>query len=204
VSWHGQVHQIVESEVVGPVSASTPRRELATVVIVSAASAGFALFAASRSWSVDLMARPAPLPPATVSRSGSSYVPALTALALVALAAAGATVATRGRGRILVGLLQTVVGLALVTASVIALPQVSGSGAAWAVACAVAGLVVIAAGALVLRRGRTWPSLGTRYERAAGRRSPRGGDTTRAERSGNADSEVWDAIDRGEDPTASG
>jgi hypothetical protein len=184
------------------VSTTTERRELAIVVIVTAAAAGLVLYAASRSWSVDLVARPAPLPPATAARSGSSLVPALPALALVALAAAGALLATRGRGRFLVGLLIAGTGLGVVVASLVALAQAAGAGVAWAWACVLGGAVMAAVGGVVLRRGQAWPSLGTRYDRAVTRELGRDGEVADRRAQPLGDTEVWDAIDRGEDPTA--
>lgn len=183
-------------------STTTERRELAIVVVVTAAAAGLVLYAASRSWSVEMVARPAPLPPATAARSGSSLAPALPALALVALAAAGALLATRGRGRFLVGLLMAGTGLGVVVASLVALVQAAGPGVAWAWACVLGGAAMAGVGGVVLRRGQAWPSLGTRYDRAVRRELGRGGKIADRRAQPLGDTEVWDAIDRGEDPTA--
>ena len=54
-----------------------------------------------------------------------------------------------------------------------------------------------AAPAGVTARGRRWPAMGARYERSAtaDRPAPAGADRPRAP------AEIWDAIDRGTDPT---
>ena len=185
-----------------------PTRVLAIVVIVTAAAAGLVLFAASRSWSVELVARPAPLPATRVARTGSSLVPLLPALALVALAAAGALIATRGRGRFLVGLVLAGTGLGVVAASLLALDRADGAGGAWVGACVLGGAAIAAVGGVVLRRGQAWPSMGTRYDRAARydravrREPPQGSEAPDRGAQALGGTEVWDAIDRGEDPTA--
>ena len=88
------------------------RRELAVAVLLCAAGAGLALFAGSRTWLVETVVRPAPLGPVSTPARGQRSCPALPALSLVALAGAGALLATRGWGRRLVGALILVGGLA--------------------------------------------------------------------------------------------
>jgi hypothetical protein len=207
---------------------TTPVRQRAVTVVVCAAAAGLALFAASRTWTVETVARPAPLPPQVTTRNGSELVPALPALALVALAGAGGLLATRAWGRRLVAGLILLAGLGLAGLAV-------GRGG-WALVVVAAGLVVAAAGAYAWWRGPTWPSLGVRYERttradgatrtekaegAAAEQpvrdpaAPVGPSTERTE-SGAESSDIqvdsaeeavsqalWDAIERGEDPTKS-
>ena len=64
---------------------------------------------------------------------------------------------------------------------------------------AVAGVLAIAAGGLVVVRGRSWPGMGRRYERAGAETPPR---TERAERTDeDRAQDAWKALDRGEDPT---
>jgi uncharacterized membrane protein (TIGR02234 family) len=60
----------------------------------------------------------------------------------------------------------------------------------------VAGLLGVAAGLLVVVRGRRWPGMGRRYERADAA-APRPVVRTDEERAQAA----WQALDRGEDPT---
>ena len=53
-------------------------------------------------------------------------------------------------------------------------------------------LALAGAGALTVLRGRSWPGLGQRYDAPAPRPVPEGPPTERA---------LWEALDRGEDPT---
>jgi hypothetical protein len=121
-------------------------------------------------------ARPAPLSPQRVAHTGGAV---LSALAVVALAGAGALLATRGAVRLAVGVVLAVTGLGIVAGATRGLP------AAWPALCAVGGLAVAAVGALAVVRGRGWPGMDTRYERAEPQRSD----------------DLWAALDRGEDPT---
>jgi uncharacterized membrane protein (TIGR02234 family) len=70
---------------------------------------------------------------------------------------------------------------------------------AWPVVAIVAGVLGVAAGVLAVLRGRGWPAMGRRYERAgapepvtAARRPETDEDRAQA---------AWKALDRGEDPT---
>ncbi|MBM0233153.1 Trp biosynthesis-associated membrane protein, partial [Micromonospora sp. STR1_7] len=89
------------------------RRELTYAVLLCVAGAGLALWAATRTWSLELTVRPAPLPPMRDAHGGAALLPWLPALALVTLAGGGALLATRGRVRRLLGVLLGVLGLAV-------------------------------------------------------------------------------------------
>jgi uncharacterized membrane protein (TIGR02234 family) len=140
----------------------------------------------------------------------------VTATGLLLLATAVALVATRGLGRVAVGLLAACAGAALAwsgfrvlvsgpgldraLSSVGASPGVRLEGQihpAWPVLAAVAGVLGVAAGLVVVLRGRAWPGMGRRYERtpepAAAPRPVTDEDRAQA---------AWKALDRGEDPTA--
>jgi hypothetical protein len=112
--------------------------------------------------------------------SGADSSPAAaTALALVALAGAGATLLVRNWARTVLGGVLVVVAVALVSAGL--------SPTRWA---ALIGGVLVGLGALaVVARARRWPQPRRRFEAPA--RRPTG--TPR---------DTWDALDRGEDPTA--
>jgi drug/metabolite transporter (DMT)-like permease len=165
------------------------RRELVLAVVACTAGAALALFAASRTWTVVEQVRPAPLPPLREAHIGAALAPWLPALALVALAGAGALVATRRTGRTLVGVLLVACGLGIVLAAVHGLRD--GASAGWPVLCAAGGVVVAGTGLVAARRGRRWPVMGSRYERPAAPASDSAPTST----------EMWDAIDRGNDPT---
>ena len=165
-----------------------PRREVAAVVIAVIVGAGLVLLAAAQVWVVETQPRPAPLPPVEVRRTGAALVPAVPALALVALAGAGALIATRGIARTAVGALLALAGLG----ELILLAGHLGSG--WVMLGLAGALLVAIGGAATLWHGGRWPAMGSRYTRA-----PSGP----AEATGAAAGEtaIWDALDRGEDPT---
>ncbi|GLI01197.1 Trp biosynthesis-associated membrane protein [Phytohabitans aurantiacus] len=152
------------------------RREISIAVVLSAAGAGLALFAATRTWWVEVVPRPAPLPATRTPHDGGGLLPAL---ALVGLAGAGALVATKGRARRWLGVLLLLNGAGVATSGALGLADATG----WPLACVAGGVLLAAGGALAVVRGGGWPSLGTRYERAPVVTSD------------------WDALDRGEDPT---
>jgi hypothetical protein len=160
-------------------------------VVVCAAGAGLALLAAGRTWTHVTVVRPAPLPPLHEAKTGVALLPWLSALALVALAGAGALLATRGLVRAAVGVLLVLSGLGLAAGAITRL--VAGAAPGWPLATALGGLLVAGSGVLTVANGRDWPAMGARYERAA-----RPSDAPGAARS---EAQIWDALDRGEDPT---
>jgi uncharacterized membrane protein (TIGR02234 family) len=60
------------------------------------------------------------------------------------------------------------------------------------------GLVLLAAGALTVVRGRHWPGMSSRYETPAARASR---ETASVREQSTTPKGLWDALDRGEDPT---
>jgi hypothetical protein len=164
----------------------------ATAVAAVVLGAGLALLAASRTWIVETEVRPAPLPALREVRTGDALVPWLPALAYVALAGAGALLATRGPLRAVVGGLLVLSGVGLVAG---ALSQVGTAAAVpWPLAAAVGGLAVAVGGALTVARGRSWPGMAARYERPAA-------EPARPVQRTRSKAEIWDALDRGDDPT---
>jgi hypothetical protein len=166
------------------------RRGLTIAVLACVAAAALVLFAASRVWAEVTITRVAPLPPTVARRTGSSLAPWLPALGVVALAGAGALLATRGLLRTTVGFLLVACGLGIVAVGVA--PIGDAASPLWPVVCGLAGAVVAAAGALTAWAGRSWPAMGARYERASAP-SVRHQPATQAA--------LWDALDRGDDPT---
>jgi len=183
--------------------------------VASAAGAGLALLAATRTWRTEVVTRPAPLPPDHVAHTGAGQLPWLTALALVGLAGAGALLATRGAGRTIVGLLLLLAGLGVVGGGIDGLRLAAGGAHAWPVLAAVGGLAIAGAGLMAMRSGATWPAMGSRYERPAAPASatdaatgrPGGGSTGSRQAVSSrrrSDAAMWDELDRGVDPTADG
>ena len=179
------------------------RREFLVALLLCAAGAGVALVAATRTWSLEVISRPAPLPDRHVPHTGGALLPWLPAAATVGLAGTGAIVATRGILRRIVGILLVLVGLALGAAGGYGLVGVdrgaAGAAAAiWPGLVAVGGLLLAAGAAATALRGERWPAMGARYERTAARRDP----PRRTQQAVTDDPRsVWDALDRGDDPT---
>ena len=170
---------------------------MTVTVLACAVGAGLALFTATRTWSVDTVNRPAPLPPAQLAHTGAASSPWLTALALVGLAGAGALLAMRGRARTLLGVLLLATGTAVLAGAGQGVASAQPRYTAWPVLCAVGGALIGYAGLRALLRGVRWPALGSRYER------PEAEPVETIERGGPSRSDVamWEALDRGEDPT---
>jgi uncharacterized membrane protein (TIGR02234 family) len=187
----------------------TERRELGLAVVGCLVGAALVLLAGGRSWVHFSVIQP-PLPAVHGVATGHRLAGATTSLGLVILAAAVALVATRRLGRQLAGVLVVAVG---VTAVVLALhvavdPASSVNGAvatatgrrgiaattvsvtAWPWLAALGGMLATLIGAMTVAHGRRWPAMGRRYEVA-----PATAPTKRDETS------MWDALDRGDDPT---
>ncbi|MEU4378044.1 Trp biosynthesis-associated membrane protein [Micromonospora echinofusca] len=174
-------------------------------VLLCVAGAGLALWASTRTWAVELTARPTPLPPVRDARTGAGLLPWLPALALVGLAGGGAVLATRGRARRLLGGLLCGLGVAMAAGGGYGLVAAFDGEVArhWPALCLLGGVLATAGGLLTALRGRRWPAMGARYERRpAGDAAPVArGDGGRV--TGRRTTEAWDAMDRGEDPTVS-
>ncbi|WP_433125912.1 Trp biosynthesis-associated membrane protein [Micromonospora sp. CA-240977] len=191
----------------GERSAAVGRRELAYAVLLCLVGAGLALWAATRTWSVELTVRPAPLPPVRDTRSGAGLLPWLPALALVTLAGGGAVLATRGRPRQVLGALLGVLALAVAAGGGYGLVADGVVNRQWPVLCLLGGVLAAAGGLWTAVRGAGWPAMGARYERPT-RTAPRvaptptGAPEPPTPMAGRRTTEAWDALDRGEDPTA--
>ncbi|MEU3492759.1 TIGR02234 family membrane protein [Kitasatospora cineracea] len=146
-----------------------------------------------------------------VQASGSKLTQLPTGMALVAMAAAVAVFAVRGRTRVLVGALTVLAGVGAVVGAVIGYTDTAGLHAvaagrlalssgraeeitrtAWPWVALAGGVLLVAAGVLTARFGSGWPAMGSRYE-APTRKAATG------KAAGPAD--LWKALDRGEDPT---
>ncbi|UNX56154.1 Trp biosynthesis-associated membrane protein [Georgenia sp. TF02-10] len=190
--------------------AARPARR--TVVLAALVLAGLLLAVGALPWA-DGQA-PTVLAVEPVSVSGTTAVPALAGAALVAGAAAlaaglGRRVAVTVAG---VALLAAGVGAAVAVADFLADPaapllaaaaELSGvrqlQGLAtttpWPYAAVVLAVGLAGVGVVTLVVGRRWAVAGRRYERPARPRTPAADERTRA-------MDDWDALGRGEDPTA--
>ena len=185
----------------------TARRELLTAAGLCALGAALVLLALSRAW-ISHRIGTAPLPSRTEHVAGTHLAPGARPLALVGLAGVAAVLATRRLGRLLVGVLVALagVGVVLVVARALIDPAAAvrrapllvdahiggadGLGG-WPYVALIGGALLAAAGLLVAVRGRTWASMSSRYDAPAQR--PREGEAS-----------MWEALDRGEDPTTEG
>lgn len=192
----------------------TGRRGLVAAMLGCAVAGALVLIAAGRTWGHrSLVAETGAHVSASVT--GHTVEPALPALGLALLVLAGAVVAARSWlrravGLVVVALSGAVIGLAASSSGDVAAalrerafgvaradvpPQFSG----WAAVCIAAGAVGVAAGALTVVVGARWPALGARYEPPAGAAA---GVRARPGPARGEDEVAWDALDRGDDPTA--
>jgi uncharacterized membrane protein (TIGR02234 family) len=182
----------------------TPGRRLASTVLLCAAGAGLAVYGVTRTWSELVTARPG-MSSLRDLRTGADVAPWVIGLALVALAGAGALPATRGLARRLLGGLLAVAGLGVAAGAVAGRAGldvgVAGPGATvWPVVCVLGGLLIVLGGLAAARSGHEWPAMGARYERR-GAAAP--ATAVEAEVDQRVDTRAaWDALDRGDDPTA--
>ncbi len=190
------------------------RRSLAAALFLGAVGAAVVLLASGQTWSEGTVAVGGGSVPLDAAGGDVTGVP--TALAIVGLAALVAVFAVRRAGRLLVSLLLALSGAGAAAASYLGASDGSALDAeaarttgdaaarvaelthtAWPYVTAAGGLLLLLAGLLALRYGRTWPAMSGRYERdgsprARGARSA--ADPDRPE-------DLWKALDRGEDPT---
>jgi uncharacterized membrane protein (TIGR02234 family) len=194
------------------------RRELTATVLLAILGGVVAWVAAGRVWangSTDQAQSGF-----AVSATGNDLSAAVTALGLTSLAGALALLATRRLARRLVGALLVVVGVGIAANAATArgaghAAHVLGEKAAvkgfaagavpahttsWWLLAVAGGVLVVLAGAAAIARGGAWPGMSSRYENAA----PAVGRTAhdhRAAGTGSTAKDLWDALDRGEDPT---
>lgn len=195
-----------------------PRKELTAAVAGAVLAGALALSAGGRAWATVTADRRPPLPPVEGTVTGADAVPLVPSAGLVLLAAAVALLAVRGVGRVAVGLLTAVAGGALAVSAVRALTgavedaaadlpgldRITGTdlSVAWPVLTLVAAVLAVGTGLLVVLRGRGWPAMGRKYERpAAGAATGAPGRPTPTTDEDRAQA-AWQALDRGEDPTA--
>lgn len=193
-------------------SAGARREYLATLAVLAAGGA-LGVVAAGQEWGSATVS--SALADTTVSASGRDLVPLASAVSLIALAAVVAVPAVRRLGRRIVGVVLAALGAgATAVTGVVAADlaghvrewtttSAGGAGASgpvdavttspgWAWVQVLAAILVLVAGLMVAVRGPVWPGMGAKYERSTPGESG-AADTPR---------DAWDALDRGDDPTA--
>ena len=142
---------------------------------------------------------------------GSQSAPLAIALSLVALAAWGVVLVTRGRVRQAVAVLGGLASAGVLAAALTSLGTLrddaglalAGRGAtgapasthvtAWYVVTVVAAALALLTFAVAVRRAPGWPAMGSRYD-APGARAARTDEPV-------TDQDLWRALDDGHDPT---
>ncbi|HEX5496391.1 MAG TPA: TIGR02234 family membrane protein [Mycobacteriales bacterium] len=201
------------------------RRQMVVALVSCAAGAGLALLAGSQDWVSITVSRASPLPPIRLTGSGGTVEPLVPALAVVGLAGVVGLLATRRAGRLVLGGVLVLAGLAVVARSLphlaapsrqFALDLVEARGRAvglgrhepvstgahplWPLLAAAGGLGLAVGGGLAAWRGRSWPGMSGRYDAPAARPGPAPAGVST---SGRSNAELWDALDDGRDPTES-
>jgi len=172
-----------------------------------------ALLALGQPWVVRTVSESG-LPAVTVSQLGRELAPAAGAAVWVVLAGVLGVIATRGWGRVAIGLAIAGAGLLIVVGAASAgadlaraaseglgsdaVVQIAPVSIPWWWISAVSGGFAAAAGAYVAVRGPSWPGLSRRYDRTDG--GEQSGSSEQPPASTTA-REQWDALDRGTDPT---
>ncbi|MEW2140222.1 TIGR02234 family membrane protein [Streptomyces sp. NPDC005409] len=189
------------------------RRSVAVALLLGALGATVVLLASGRVWARGTTAIGSDALQLSADGRDVSGLPA--ALAIVGLAALVAVFAVRGKGRLLVSGLLALSGLGAALSAVFGpdgrraldaqaarttadtAAHVAGlTQTTWPYVTAGGAVLILFAGLLALRFGRSWPSMGGRYERDGSPRARRAAavDPDRPE-------DLWKALDRGEDPT---
>jgi len=184
------------------------RRPLVVAIAGCALGAALILLSSGRVWARVVVALPA-AGRAHLAAPGHAVAPSLPALGIALLALAAAILAASGALRRIVGVVIVLVGAIAIGVSVTAPGDVDTTlehrevGAAgipvhaaangWWVLALVGAILCTAAGALTVFRSRQWSQLGAKYDAPGAQQSTASADTT---------TQTWDALDRGEDPTA--
>jgi uncharacterized membrane protein (TIGR02234 family) len=184
----------------------TPR--LGPTAVVGLAGAGLAAVASAQVWGRAEVTEPAVR---VVEARGSDVAPVALPLALVALAAWGAVLVLRSRGRRIVAAVGLAAALgvgAVVAARAGAVGEtarglvtegatrgdVTTDATLWPYAAGVGAVLAALAFLAALRAAPTWPEMSSRYDAPAAE----GTDDDAASSPGD----LWSAIDEGRDPTA--
>jgi uncharacterized membrane protein (TIGR02234 family) len=186
----------------------SPRSGLRTAVLLCLLGSFLVLVGVGRVWtSAEVPAGPL-VDAGTATSTGAELLPGVRALGLVGLAGVVALAATRRLGRTLVGLVLLATGVGVVltvlTADLLTAARrldgladdVPAALSGWGWGTAAGGLLLALAGLLTVVQGRSWAALGQRYEAPT---SP----ATTVPAAQPTERSLWEALDRGEDPTAS-
>jgi uncharacterized membrane protein (TIGR02234 family) len=202
------------------------RRIKSTLVLAILGASGIALLAWTQTWASVTLTADGPAQPA-LEVSGGIASPALTALALAGLALAGALTIAGVVIRVILGMLQVLLGVCVTVSAALAIVDPVGASAAavtaatgiagtestraavngatltlWPFVALAAGVLMVLIGLAVAVTAKRWPGQtsryeSTRFEPATGPGAP----ATGAARPRDAVDD-WDGLTRGDDPTA--
>ncbi|MFI9590904.1 Trp biosynthesis-associated membrane protein [Nonomuraea sp. NPDC052265] len=194
------------------------RRELWAWLALTVLGSCLVLLAAGQVWVRVLGGQAAD----AVAPTGGDLGPVLTPLGLAGLAGVVAVPATKGAGRRVVGALIALCGAGAAAGTWAALASATVTGwlrehnavramaglpwepvPAWPVVAGLGAFLLLAGGVLAALRGGRWTGMSARYERAGEQPGDKATAVAAPARRGHEDRELWDALDRGDDPTES-
>ena len=190
-------------------------RSLAVAVLAGLAAGGLAFAAVRRPWATVAVAAEG-LPRVVIETVGTSVVPWAGALALVVVTGSLALLPTGGRVRqvvaavVMLAALGVFLGCAFaggalseqvaedVSANAVSTgPAPAADDSPWRWVAVAVGVVGAGVGAWALTRSAAWPVMGSRYEAPV----PTAGPRPRPDADEAAETDLWRAMDRGDDPT---
>jgi uncharacterized membrane protein (TIGR02234 family) len=184
------------------------RRGYVTALLLIAVGAALLLLGSTRPWWT-VVATAAGTPSTTEVVDGRHAAPATVGLAVLGLAGIAGILATKGLWRRTIGGIVALAGLAaalsaqsatgsagwhdVVTVTAGASLTLTATHSVWPWVAVLAAALMCVGGALVAAFGGRWPGWSSRYDAPSAQRETR--EPTAHD--------LWDALDRGEDPTAS-
>ncbi|HTW21182.1 MAG TPA: Trp biosynthesis-associated membrane protein [Mycobacteriales bacterium] len=185
----------------------TSRRAPAVALLTCAVGGLLVLLSSGRQWAHTVLTNVAGQGRSELSVTGHYVAPALPALGIALLALAAAIIAARGWLRRAVGVVVVLIGAAAIGVALTARGDVAAalerrevgaqgltvhaSANGWWLVAVLGGVLAVAAGALTVFRAGNWSGLGAKYD-APSAAAPAKDEAAVA----------WEALDRGEDPTA--
>ncbi|HIV56556.1 MAG TPA: Trp biosynthesis-associated membrane protein [Candidatus Stackebrandtia faecavium] len=163
-------------------------RTMAACVLAGLASAGLGLYAVTRQWRAAGGTR---LHSDTAGVTGVELASWSLGSLLVSFAAILALMATRGVFRRCVAVLIALGGLGVAGAGIRGCVTDFG---VWPAITVVVAVIVLGVGIQAFRYAKVWPAMSSRYDRTDAKDVPQGVDA-------DDPNALWDALDRGEDPT---
>lgn len=170
----------------------TSRKSMTMAILTGLVAAAAAIYAATRVWESTSRDRPAPLPPVVVESTGAQLWVWAVPAGAVAVAGVIAVLAASGFARRVVSVCVGLAGLGLMAAGAAGAVEAFGG---WPVVTTVMGAAVTAVAVWTWRDGVNWPAMSARYDRTADK-------TVEPLAIAEDPDALWDALDRGMDPTS--